>query len=92
MAWSKRAWGAEERSMTLKRLLVVTSGSLGCVVLMYATLVVASPAAEMPAALVCDRGRANVEISTTAIGGHFEEYRVGPCVAYTHNSRAVGGD
>jgi hypothetical protein len=50
---------------------------------------------EVPAAVVCDRGKPNVEISSTAVGGYFEERHVGPCVMYTHKSspiRGVGGD
>jgi hypothetical protein len=47
---------------------------------------------EIPAAVICDRGKPNVELSSTAMGGYFEEHRRGPCVAYTHKSRPTGGD
>jgi hypothetical protein len=73
---------------TLKRLLLAV---VGCIVLTYAALVVAGPLVEVPAAVVCDRGKPNVEISSTASGGYFEERHVGPCVMYTHKSRPVAG-
>ena len=43
---------------------------------------------EIPVAVVCDRGRPNVEVSSTAYRGHFEENRIDPCVTYTQR----GGD
>ena len=65
---------------------------VGCVILTYGALVVAGPLVELPAAMVCDRGPTkNVEISSTAAGGYFEERHVGPCVMYTHKSRPVAG-
>jgi len=65
---------------------------VGCIVVTYAALVVTA-FLDFPAAVVCDRGPTkNVEVSSTAIGGYFEEHRVGPCVAYTHKSRALGAD
>lgn len=41
---------------------------------------------DIPVAVVCDRGRPNVEVSSTDIGGHFVEHRIGPCVTYTHKA------
>jgi predicted Co/Zn/Cd cation transporter (cation efflux family) len=73
---------------TLKRLLLAV---VGCIILTYAALVVAGPLWEVPVAVVCDRGGHNVEVSSTARGGYFEEHRVGPCVTYTHKVRAVAG-
>jgi hypothetical protein len=73
---------------TLKRLLLAVGG---CIILTYGALVVAGPLVEVPAAVVCDRGKPNVEISSTASGGYFEERHVGPCVMYTHKSRPVAG-
>jgi hypothetical protein len=73
---------------TLKRLLLAVGG---CIILTYGALVVAGPLVEIPAAMVCDRGKPNVEISSTASGGYFEERHVGPCVMYTHKSRPVAG-
>jgi hypothetical protein len=46
---------------------------------------------EFPAAVVCDRGKSNVEISSTAIGRYFETHLIGPCVTHTHKSRPVPG-
>ena len=47
---------------------------------------------EIPVAVICDRDKPNVEVhlSSTAIGGYFKVHRIGPCVTYTHESRAVG--
>jgi hypothetical protein len=73
---------------TLKRLLLAV---VGCIILTYAALVVAGPLWDVPVALVCDRGGQNVEVSSTARGGYFEEHRIGPCVTYTHKSRPVAG-
>jgi hypothetical protein len=74
---------------TLKRLLLAV---VGCGILTYGALVVAGPLWEVPAAVVCDRGPTkNVEISSTAAGGYFEEHHIGPCVTYTHKSRPVAG-
>jgi hypothetical protein len=33
---------------------------------------------DIPVAVVCDRGRPNVEVSSTAYRGHFEENRIRP--------------
>ena len=33
---------------------------------------------DIPVAVVCDRGRLNVEVSSTAYRGHFEENRIRP--------------
>jgi len=74
---------------TLHRIVLAV---VGCVILTYAALVVAGPLVEVPAAVVCDRGPTkNVEISSTAAGGYFEEHHIGPCVTYTHKSRPVPG-
>lgn len=40
-----------------------------------------------PVALVCDRGRPNVKLISTAKHGYFEEQHMGPCVTYTHKIR-----
>ena len=60
--------------------------ALSCAVLAATVL------AHLPVAVVCDRERPNVEVSSMVKGGYFEEHRVGPCVAYTHKSRALGAD
>jgi hypothetical protein len=72
---------------TLKRLLVAV---LGCIVLTYTALVVAA-LVDLPTALVCERGRTEVEATPTIQGGRFEQYRVGPCVFYNPESRPVSG-
>jgi hypothetical protein len=63
---------------------------LGCIVLAYVAY--GALAWEVPAAVVCDRGRPNVEVSSTAPRGFFETQRIGPCVTYTHGSRGPVGD
>jgi hypothetical protein len=73
---------------TLKRLLVAV---LGCIILTYAALVVAA-VVDLPTALVCERGRTEVEATPHILGGRFEERRVGPCVLYNPESRPGGGD
>ena len=64
---------------------------VGCVILTYATLVVVAVFVEIPVAVICDRDKPNVELSSTAAGGYFETHRIGPCVTYTHKSRPVAG-
>jgi hypothetical protein len=73
---------------TLKRLLVAV---LGCIILTYAALVVAA-VVDLPTAIVCERGRTEVEATPHILGGRFEERRVGPCVLYNPESRPGGGD
>jgi hypothetical protein len=64
---------------------------VGCIVLTYAALVVAF-LVDLPTALVCERGRTDVEATPTIAGGRFEERRVGPCVFYNPEIRFPGGD
>jgi hypothetical protein len=73
---------------TLKRLILAV---VGCIVVTYAALVVAA-VVDLPTALVCERGRTDVEATPHILGGRFEERRVGPCVFYNPESRAPGGD
>jgi hypothetical protein len=76
---------------TLHRLVLAV---VGCVILTYAALVVAA-FVDLPTALVCERGRTDVEATPHILGGRFEERRVGPCVLYNPESRptaAGGGD
>ena len=72
---------------TLKRLLLAV---VGCIILTYAALVVAA-FVDLPTALVCERGRTDVEATPHILGGRFEERRVGPCVFYNPESRIPGG-
>jgi hypothetical protein len=72
---------------TLQRLLLAV---VGCVVVTYAALVVAA-LVDLPTALVCERGRTEVEATPTIGGGRFEQYRLGPCVFYNPESRPVPG-
>ena len=72
---------------TWRRLLLTI---IGCIVVTYAALVVAF--VDLPTALVCERGRTDVEATPHILGGRFEERRVGPCVFYNPESRAPGGD
>jgi hypothetical protein len=64
---------------------------MGCIVVTYAALVVAA-VIDLPTALVCERGRTDVEATPHILGGRFEERRVGPCVLYNPESRPGGGD
>jgi hypothetical protein len=73
---------------TLKRLLLTV---VGCIILTYAALVVVA-FVDLPTALVCERGRTEVEATPHILGGRFEERRVGPCVFYNPESRPGGGD
>ena len=73
---------------TLKRLLLAV---VGCIILTYAALVVAA-FVDLPTALVCERGRTDVEATPHIIGGRFEKRRVGPCVFYNPESSPGGGD
>jgi hypothetical protein len=63
---------------------------IGCVVLSYAALVVLA-FADLPTALVCQRGRTEVDATPHIKGGLFEERRVGPCILYNPESRPVPG-
>ena len=72
---------------TLKRILLAVGG---CVILTYAAMVVVA-FVDLPTALVCERGRTEVEATPHILGGRFEERRVGPCVFYNPESRPVPG-
>ena len=85
MAWLGFVGDFEE---TWRRLLLAI---IGCIVLTYAALVVAGPLLDLPTALVCERGRTEVEATPHILGGRFEEYRVGSCVFYNPESRPVPG-
>jgi hypothetical protein len=58
--------------------------------LSYAALVVLA-FADLPTALVCQRGRTEVDATPHIKGGLFEERRVGPCILYNPESRPVPG-
>jgi hypothetical protein len=75
----------------MNRLLLASVATLGCIILTGGVLLGAL-LLELPSAVVCDRGPSKtVNISSTRAGGYFVEHRIGPCVAYTHESRAVPG-
>jgi hypothetical protein len=61
---------------------------VGCVILTGVALY-ALP--DIPTALVCERGRTEVEATPHIQGGRFEEYRVGPCVFFNPESKPVPG-
>jgi hypothetical protein len=84
MVWLGFVSGFEQ---TWRRLLLTM---MGCIVVTYAALVVAA-VIDLPTALVCERGRADVEATPHILGGRFEERRVGPCVFFNPESR-LGGD
>jgi hypothetical protein len=72
---------------TWRRLLLTI---IGCIVVTYAAMVVVA-FVDLPTALVCERGRTEVEATPHILGGRFEERRVGPCVFYNPESRTVPG-
>ena len=72
---------------TLHRLVLAV---VGCVILTYAAMLVVA-VVDLPTALVCERGRTEVEATPHILGGRFEEYRVGPCIFYNPESRTVPG-
>jgi hypothetical protein len=84
MVWLGFKNGFEQ---TWRRLLLTI---IGCIVVTYAAMVVVA-FVDLPTALVCERGRTEVEATPTIQGGRFEEYRVGPCVFYNPESRTVPG-
>jgi hypothetical protein len=63
------------------------------IVLLFAAVIAVSVTMEIPSIAVCSRSRVapDIEVSSTRIGGHFEQQRIGPCVFYTHKSRPVPG-
>ena len=84
VVWLSFASGFEQ---TWRRLLLTI---IGCIVLTYAALVVAV-FVDLPTAVVCERGRTEVDADPHILGGRFEERRVGPCVFYNPESRPVAG-
>jgi hypothetical protein len=44
-----------------------------------------------PVAVVCDRGRPNVKLTSTNKHGYFVEHHIGPCVTYTHKVKHETG-
>ena len=85
MVWLGFVSGFEQ---TWRRLLLTI---IGCIVVTYAALVVAA-LVDLPTAVVCERGRTEVEGTPHGVGGRFEERRVGPCVFFNPESaRTVGG-
>jgi len=71
-----------------RRRLILTI--IGCIVVSYAAAVVLA-FADLPTALVCERGRTKVEAAPHIKGGRFEERRVGACVFYNPESRPARG-
>ena len=81
LIWIGFAWGWGRLLLT----------SLAFLLLAYGGLVVLA-VVDLPTALVCERGRTDVEATPHIPGGRFEERRVGPCVFYNPESRIPGGD
>jgi|SRR5215208_698681 len=63
---------------------------LACVVLMVAGLA-AWVAVDVPTAVVCQRGRTEVDATPHIQGGRFEVYRVGGCTFFNPEARPVHG-
>jgi hypothetical protein len=84
MAWLGFVGDFEE---TWRRLLLTI---IGCIVVSYAALVVVA-FADLPTAVVCERGRTYVEATPRGVGGRFEESRVGPCVFYNPEPARTAG-
>ena len=68
---------------TLHRIVLAV---VGCIIFTYVVLL-----ADLPTAVVCERGRTEVEATPHIQGGRFEEYRVGPCVFFNPESKTVPG-
>jgi hypothetical protein len=73
------------RTRSMERLRVAVLVVLGLAYLG----IVGSFFVKLPLAVVCDRGRQNVELTSTARRGYFEEHRLRPSVTYTQHSRAI---
>jgi len=67
---------------------------LVAIILSCVAVIVVRVTIEVPSVAVCSRARSapDIEVSSTRIGGYFEQRRVGPCVLYTHKSRGVSTD
>jgi hypothetical protein len=83
--WSLSARGYYGRSgiETMSKLQVTV---LAVIVLLFALFSLVR-FTHQPVAVVCDRGKPNVELISTAKHGYFEEHHIGPCVTYTHKIR-----
>ena len=65
---------------------------IGCALVAYVSVMVLT-ALDLPTAVVCERGRTDVEATPHILGGRFEESRVGPCVFFNPESaRTPSGD
>jgi hypothetical protein len=62
---------------------------IGCILVVYAAVVVLA-VLDLPTAVVCERGRTEVDADPHILGGRFEESRLGPCVFYNPEGRPVG--
>jgi hypothetical protein len=80
MAWLGFVGDFEE---TWRRLLLTI---IGCIVVSYAALVVVA-FADLPTAVVCERGRTYVEATPHRVNKGFKEYRVGPCTFFDPEGR-----
>ena len=63
---------------------------IGCVFVAYAAVVVLA-VLDLPTAVVCERGRTEVDANPHILGGRFEESRVGPCVFYNPEPARTAG-
>jgi hypothetical protein len=81
LIWIGISWGWGRLLLTTLAFLILAYG--GIVVLYFV---------DLPTALVCERGRTDVEATPHIPGGRFEERRVGACVFYNPESRFPGGD
>ena len=75
----------------MRRLPAIVVGCIIMGIIMVYGLAVVGAVLDLPTALVCERGRTEVEATPAIQGGRFEEYRVGPCVFFNPESRG-GGD
>jgi hypothetical protein len=71
----------------------IALAALVAIVLLCVAVIVVRVTVEIPSVAVCSRARSepDIEVSSTRIGGYFEQRRVGPCVLYTHEGRGAGG-
>jgi len=64
--------------------------AVGIVVLLGLSLFVRYT--HQPVAVVCDRGRPSVKLTSTNEHGYFVRHRLGFCVTYTHKVRHPTGE
>ena len=63
---------------------------IGCILVAYVSVMMLA-VLDLPTAVVCERGRTEVDANPHILGGRFEESRVGPCVFYNPEPARTAG-